>query len=274
MATKATHALALPGVAGGATFYHDVIAPMTQHLPVSPLARGGYADPPGRPIVFDSWSGGEGGLWAYLRGRPELLGAFQQLMALDRGGGDWVGCVDFDEEGGVEEGKEEGERVVFVDVGGNVGHQARRLVERHPRLAGRVVVEDLPETVGAAAAAKGVRFLAHDFFNPQPVKGARYYYLRSVLHNWGGAKAVEILKNLAAVLAEDSRVLIDETVVPDQGADLWVAGQDLNMMLLLGAMERRKDDWIALLDRAGLKIVDIKTYGPVTKNSIIVAMLK
>jgi hypothetical protein len=169
---------------------------------------------------------------------------------------------------------EDGDRVVFVDVGGNVGHQARRLVECHPHLAGRVVVEDLPETVATAPAVKGVKFLGHDFFTPQPVKGARYYYLRTVLHNWGDAKAVEILKNLAAVLVEDSRVLIDETVVPDQGADLWVAGQDLNMMLLLGGMERRKDDWTALLDRAGLKIVEIKTYGPVTKNSIIVAMLK
>jgi hypothetical protein len=163
---------------------------------------------------------------------------------------------------------------VFVDVGGNVGHQTQRLIKAHPGLKGRVVVQDLPETVGAAPVVEGIEFMAHDFFTAQPVKGARYYYLRSILHNWGDAQAVEILRKLAPALAAESQVLIDELVVPDQGADSWVAGQDLNMMLLFGGMERRRDDWTVLLDQAGLKIVDIKTYVPVRRSSIIVAMLK
>ncbi|KAH6851189.1 O-methyltransferase-domain-containing protein [Chaetomium sp. MPI-CAGE-AT-0009] len=273
-AVKATRSLAEPGVAGGAVFFQAVVAPMTQHVPESPLARNGYTSAPGNPLVFDSWSGSDGGLFAYLKARPDLLSAFHDLMTIDRGD-DWLGCVDFaplpspspsgdDTDGG---------RTAFVDVGGNVGHQARRLLERHPHLAGRVVVQDLPETVAAAPAAKGIAFAAHDFFTPQPVRGARYYYLRSVLHNWGDAQALDILRNLVPALAADSRLLIDETVVPDVGADAWVAGLDLNMMLL-GGMERREDEWAALLDRAGLRMVETKTYSQVTKGSIIVAMLK
>lgn len=69
-------------------------------------------------------------------------------------------------------------------------------------------------------------------------------------------------------------MLIDELVVPDEGADSWVAGQGLNMILLFGGMERWRDDWTALLDHAGLKVVEIKTYAPVRRCSIIVAMLK
>ncbi|KAK3297914.1 O-methyltransferase-domain-containing protein [Chaetomium fimeti] len=280
-ASKSTRFLADPGIAGGATFFQGVVAPATHHLPDSPLAQNGFAaaaadaaggdDAP--PLVFHSWAATDLDLYPWLKTQPRLLSAFQNLMTVDRGG-DWIGCVDFSSSASGDDGDGDGERTVFVDVGGNVGHQTRRLVAAHPALAGRVVVQDLPETVAAAPAVEGVEFVAHDFFKPQPVRGARFYYLRSILHNWGDERAVEILRGLVPALAADSRVLIDELVVPDQGADAWVAGQDLNMMLLFGGMERRRDDWTALLDRAGLKMVDIKTYAPVRRSSIIVAMLK
>lgn len=60
---------------------------------------------------------------------------------------------------------------VLVDIGGNTGQQAARLVAQYPALAGRVVVEDREETIANAPAVKGVQLLAHDFFQPQPVKG-------------------------------------------------------------------------------------------------------
>lgn len=59
----------------------------------------------------------------------------------------------------------------FVDIGGNIGQQAARIVDQHPELAGRVVVQDREETIARAPATKGVQLMAHDFFQTQPVKG-------------------------------------------------------------------------------------------------------
>lgn len=39
---------------------------------------------------------------------------------------------------------------------------------------------------------EGVEMMAHDFFTPQPVQNAKYYYLRTVLHDWADDKAVPI----------------------------------------------------------------------------------
>jgi hypothetical protein len=264
-AGKSTRFLADPGMEGGMTFFQAVVAPASQYYPSS-LAEHGLVDRSGRkPFVFHEWAKTSLDLYPWLKTQPDLLASFQNLMTVDRGG-DWLGCVPFADDGRPE--------AFFVDVGGNVGHQSKRLLALHPHLAGRVVVQDLPETVAAAPPAEGITFTAHDFFTPQPVASARYYYLRSILHNWGNNDAVEILRNLVPALAADSQILIDEIVVPDAGADAWVAGQDLNMMLLFGGMERTANEWAALLDLAGLKIVDIKTYVPVRRSSIIFAMLK
>lgn len=67
-------------------------------------------------------------------------------------------------------------RVIFVDVGGNAGHQCARLVERIPDLRGHVVLQDLEETIRKAPPVEGVRAEAYNFFTPQPVKG-RYLLL-------------------------------------------------------------------------------------------------
>jgi hypothetical protein len=280
-ASKSTRFLAEPGIEGGATFFQGVVSPATHHLPASQLAKNGFANTPdNEPLVFHEWAGTSLDLYPWLKTQPDQLAAFQRLMTVDRGG-DWLGCVEFPDASSSSLPSADGgsSPIVFVDVGGNVGHQSKRLLARHPHLAGRIVVQDLPETVAAAPPTKGLTFAAHDFFTPQPVRGARYYYLRSILHNWGDARAEAILRALVPALrlappGVHSRVLLDELVVPDTGADAWVAGQDLNMMLLFGGMERTRGEWAALLDRAGLRMVEVKTYVPVRGSSIIVAELK
>lgn len=105
------------------------------------------------------------------------------------------------------------------------------------------------------------------------ISGARYYYLRTILHNWDDDRSVEILRNLVPALGPNSQILIDEMVVPNTKAHIWPSVQDLLMMMTFGARERTLDDWTELLGRAGLKIVDIKTYAPVMRTSIIFAQL-
>ncbi|KAI2615385.1 hypothetical protein GGR54DRAFT_642407 [Hypoxylon sp. NC1633] len=59
------------------------------------------------------------------------------------------------------------------------------------------VVQDLDEPVVRDAErqrpeelAERVRYMVHDFFTEQPVKGADVYFFRAVLHNWSDSWAV------------------------------------------------------------------------------------
>ena len=60
--------------------------------------------------------------------------------------------------------------VVFVDIGGNVGHQCAEFKAKYPSLLGRIVLQDLPHAISMALQTPGVVNTVHDIFTPQPVK--------------------------------------------------------------------------------------------------------
>ena len=73
-----------------------------------------------------------------------------------------------------------------------------------------------------------------------------------------------------AAMDKDSVLLIDDMIVPDVGAHWHAAQQDLTMMSSLASMERSEKQWRALLDKAGLRILQISPYTEETRDSIIV----
>jgi demethylsterigmatocystin 6-O-methyltransferase len=99
--------------------------------------------------------------------------------------------------------------------------------------------------------------------------GAKIYYMRNIMHDYPDDKACVILKYTIAALGLDSVILIDDMVVPDSGAH-WQATQlDLTMMTALASMERTKEQWYVLMEKAGLKINKIYTYTTSLQDSII-----
>jgi hypothetical protein len=148
------------------------------------------------------------------------------------------------------------ERVLFVDVGGSMGHQVRKFGEKYPELKGKLVLEDLPQVVDKAVdVPSSIIKVGHDFFTPQPdvVKGAKAYYVRMVLHDWPEKQAVKILSNIVDVMASDSVILIHESILPETGVGHLEAKLDWHMMNL-GASERTEKQWSALADSVGLKV--------------------
>lgn len=62
--------------------------------------------------------------------------------------------------------------VLMVDVGGGRGHELKDFRKRYPGMAGRLVLEDLPETINDIARLdESIERIEYDFFTPQPVKG-------------------------------------------------------------------------------------------------------
>lgn len=68
----------------------------------------------------------------------------------------------------------------FVDVGGGKGHECQLLLEKFPDMRGKLVVQDLPFVIDDIRHLDSrVEKMYHDFTKPQPVKGARAYFLQA-----------------------------------------------------------------------------------------------
>lgn len=83
--------------------------------------------------------------------------------------------------------------------------------------------------------------------------------MHSVLHDWPDNMCRKILANLIPALRRGySKVLINENVIPAKGAYWETTSLDL-IMMTIGSGERTEQHWRALLESAGLKVVNIWT---------------
>lgn len=119
---------------------------------------------------------------------PENAKAGQAFMAAQRIGqrSVWDGMVPVHDFQMSKEDVEK-DRVMICDVGGGSGHQCLDFRKHHSQLEGRIVTEDLGTMQGLSAIREelqkqNVSMLPHDFFQEQPIKGAKVYYLRNVIH--------------------------------------------------------------------------------------------
>ncbi|KAF7196059.1 O-methyltransferase hmp5 [Pseudocercospora fuligena] len=154
-------------------------------------------------------------------------------------------------------------RVFMVDVGGAFGDTQKEIRLAHPELKGKVITQDQEKVIAIIPAGHlpselGIEPMSHDFWTPQPVKNAKIYYFRRVLHDWPDEYASKILRHQADVMAEDSVLLVAEMVVPDrvQREDTWVYQLDLSMFMFSGK-ERSAADFAKLFESAGLELVKI-----------------
>lgn len=63
--------------------------------------------------------------------------------------------------------------MTIVDVGGNAGHDLKRVLEDWPNFPGRLIVQDRPVVIEQVKEQLDARIqpMCHDFFTKQPVKG-------------------------------------------------------------------------------------------------------
>ncbi|KGO75605.1 O-methyltransferase, family 2 [Penicillium italicum] len=161
---------------------------------------------------------------------------------------------------------------LLVDVGGGRGHDVTAFVEMYGNLPGKVILQDREAVVASileCVDGRAFEVQAYDFFTPQPVKGARAYFLHSVLHDWCDEDGVQILKNLVPALVRGySRVLINEIVVNEEKPTLAATSMDMMMLSHLSVRERTEVEWRWILKRVGLRVVRIYTYPGVAESLI------
>ncbi|BCS19622.1 uncharacterized protein APUU_20054A [Aspergillus puulaauensis] len=245
-----------PDAAGTIAQLFDISGPCTQALP-DYLAESGYKEiVSNKECPFQKAFNTNQTLFEWMPQHPKHMKSLGHLMALQRPE-IWVDHFPVLEQLG---DFPSAENTLMVDIGGGFGQQSKALRAKFPDLPGKVIVQDIPQTLAAAQPAEGVEFVEHNFFEPQPVHGAKFYYLRHVFHDWPDQQCIKILKQIIPALGPESRILIDEVVIPATGVPWQAAFMDLLMMDSLGAIERTRVEWEELLGQAGLEIIESYQY--------------
>jgi hypothetical protein len=87
--------------------------------------------------------------------------------------------------------------------------------------------------------------------------GARVYFYHHIFHDWSDSYCLEILSRVVAALTPGySKLLLHEMIVPEQGASQFHAQMGITMMAFNSGMERARQQWQALLEAAGLQIIE------------------
>ncbi|KAI9709680.1 MAG: hypothetical protein M1828_002379 [Chrysothrix sp. TS-e1954] len=194
----------------------------------------------------------------FLEQNPALLQHFQNAMKVAAASGTpWTEVYPTDS---IVADLRQGHALV-VDVGGGQGHDLEHMRHKYPALLpGSLILQDLPGVVENASVRPPIVAAAHDFFVPNPNRGARVYYLHAVLHDWPDAKALEILRNVIASMERGySRILLHEQVVGARHPDPRNTAADLTMMMCFSAHERSEEMWSALVRQVGLRVVKLWT---------------
>lgn len=145
----------------------------------------------------------------------------------------------------------------LVDVGGGMGSTLRAIRERHPDVCGTLF--DLPDVVEQAELAGAGQWCATaggSFLDGVP-PGADGYLLSHIVHNWPDDAVRTILGHCRDGLAPGGRVLIVETVLPDDDEPHLGKMLDVAMLTFLGAGERTAEEYRRLLAESGLELTRV-----------------
>jgi precorrin-6B methylase 2 len=165
---------------------------------------------------------------------------------------------------------------VVADLGGGGGSLVLAVLELNPHVRGMLV--DREDSIAAARprfaeerVGSRCELVVADLDEAVPA-GADLYMLKHVLHGYGDADAIDLLKNCSAVIPEGGRLLVIEFVLPAvvSKADPQLEGRlmsDLNMLAVTGGRERSEQEWKALLDRAGFRLIAVH---PVDGDTLMV----
>jgi hypothetical protein len=171
-----------------------------------------------------------------------------------------------------------------MQIGGSTGHASFELATVYHKL--KCIVQDRPNLEASfnatlpAALADRVSFQAHDFFKPQPVRGAEVYFFKHILHDWSDPYAIKILRQVVPVMKASSRILIMDSVIPPAGTvplgiTRVMSALDIQMLTAINSMERTAENWATLLkgadERLTLKAIN---QPPGSAFSIIEAVLQ
>lgn len=158
-----------------------------------------------------------------------------------------------------------GDATVVMDCGGGHGQLIEVLLEKNSTMTG--ILFEMTSTLAGIAITHPLRstyssrcrLVAGDFFAAETIPHSNdLILLKRVLHNWSDEQTIQILRNL---LEKGKRICILEHIINEsQKLDFSVA-VDLLLWACFGSGLRDKNQFIALLTRAGYQNISIQDVG-------------
>ncbi len=148
----------------------------------------------------------------------------------------------------------------LADIAGGHGYLLSQILKANPNLNG--ILFDVPSVIAGAndllqreGVGERVERVAGDFFAEVPAADA--YIMKHIIHDWDDERSVRILKNIHAAMRADGKVLIVETVVPEDNEPHYSKLLDLEMLTSPGGMERTAQEYRELLASAGFELTRV-----------------
>jgi hypothetical protein len=152
----------------------------------------------------------------------------------------------------------------IIDIGGGPGTLLQGILEQYPQASGvlfdllSVVTEAHP--IKASPVAARCSFVGGDMFRAVPPDGDAYI-LKSILHGWSDAEALQILRNCRQAIAEQGKLLVLELLLAPSNQPDFAKWLDLNMLVLLSGRERSEAEFRELYAAAGFRLTRIIPLG-------------
>jgi hypothetical protein len=161
----------------------------------------------------------------------------------------------------------------ICDVGGGLGTTLAAILHRYPTLKGilfdRLAVVEQTQVLRTAGVAGRCDVIGGDMHQAVP-DGADAYLIKRVMMDQSDEQAVAILTNCREAMTTDGRILLVETLIPQEGGPSFSKVLDVQMLLLFGRGRiRTQDEYRDLLAASGLTMTRALATG--SPNTIIEA---
>jgi len=94
---------------------------------------------------------------------------------------------------------------------------------------------------------------ACNFFDSVPVDGD-LYFMKHIIHDWADEPALQVLRNIRAVIPADGKLVLAEAVLDDSSAPHFGKFIDIEMIAFVGGKERTSEEFRELLSAAGFAL--------------------
>ncbi|KAJ5381377.1 O-methyltransferase [Penicillium cataractarum] len=255
-ANAMTRYMSDPGAVAVLKFQFDVCMPLYSKAPEYFRETGFQTPLESNKGLFQYVEKTEESIWSLMSKKHEDMDGFYTHMAGRRANLPiWVDWFPVQERiiDGFEDKDGSG---LLVDVAGGRGHDLERFRAKFPSARGRLIVEDLPQVLEGINSGSGIECQPIDLFEPQPVQGARAYYMKFVLHDWADRQSQQILQQLKVAMKKGySKLLIEEVILADKDAEPIPSLGDWMMLAIHCGMERTQSHWEGLLTSTGFRVV-------------------
>jgi O-methyltransferase domain/Dimerisation domain len=147
---------------------------------------------------------------------------------------------------------------VLADIGGGNGSALVTILSRYPQMRG--ILFDRPGVVERARAGierEGLsdrcEIVGGNFLEQAP-GGADAYLLRHIMHNWDDEHALLILQRVHHAMGDGAKLLVIDRIIPPGNEPMFGKIMDLNMLVMLGGIERAEDEFRHLFGIAGFRL--------------------